>query len=519
MGVLFTVIPLFLVIYGCQGRYFFNLMQEFQLNAFRPADLPKGTTSIDGPPSVPGSKAIQLGSDIDPIFKRGGTFGYLTAALSRSTDFTFHTWFRVTKKFDKVDEKWPLLVLGNKKLEHRYFGVGFTAEYIDGGTVVEGEVGGGNKKLGYYIYVEKYEDKQRLTHVTRARIDSSLIKPNTWIRLMVRIRTTDPKARRKRRETDPSKKIARVTVTLDCKEVANFLLKKGGFEEYVLSGYASLGMELAIRSTDERVIPKDIFPGAVFRPEVINGKYAFEFYSRCDADFGLQDIPSEPKPNEYNTAKIDLFQKLSSVDVEPVYIYCQDKVDNQQRFNGESWKTTCTYNTCNNNVITTKYTCEQCTAANSGKKYKRGESWISETDACKRKTCELGFKEYTEEKITCVKPVCDKFGTVSPAETGECCEKCARDNCKGGKVYTDGCERRCSDGYDFKCSKEKTKPGCYCPKGQVLDDDGKCIKIETCECKSGNKVYQPGQTAIRSSCSTCVCSSGSMRCFDRCGNS
>ncbi|XP_056190274.1 LOW QUALITY PROTEIN: SCO-spondin-like [Falco biarmicus] len=56
-------------------------------------------------------------------------------------------------------------------------------------------------------------------------------------------------------------------------------------------------------------------------------------------------------------------------------------------------------------------------------------------------------------------------------------------------------------------------PGCNCPAGLVLAQDGQCVPPGTCPCQRGTELYPPG-SQIRRGCSTCVCASGSWRCAE-----
>ncbi|NWX00896.1 SSPO protein, partial [Caloenas nicobarica] len=47
-------------------------------------------------------------------------------------------------------------------------------------------------------------------------------------------------------------------------------------------------------------------------------------------------------------------------------------------------------------------------------------------------------------------------------------------------------------------------PGCHCPAGLVLAEDGQCVLPSACPCHHGTQLYPPG-SQIRRGCNACVC--------------
>jgi len=326
---------------------------------------------------------------------------------------------------------------------------------------------------------------------------------------MIRIRTgsgNEAGSKRKRRAVEK----AVVQVRINCNDVGSFNLQDGPFQPYPTFGYAVFGSE--VKKSGSSLVAVNRLPGAMVGSQIINGAAAFDFYSPCDADFSVQEIPSEPLPSEYDDSKLKKYAKLTE-NVQSVSLTC--KGTKETRYNGEFWTEDggCNSYKCKNGVVTSKWICEQCTDKETKKKYRKGEKWINPSDICLEFSCELRREDIYEKKLTCVTPVCsDGFDPIK-LDT-ECCAKCANDTCVNGRHYYAGCKRTCSGGQYFVCP-EKTN-GCWCPEGQVENENGECVVIGSCPCKSGSRTYKPGQTAIRSACSTCVCSNGSMVCFDRC---
>ena len=62
------------------------------------------------------------------------------------------------------------------------------------------------------------------------------------------------------------------------------------------------------------------------------------------------------------------------------------------------------------------------------------------------------------------------------------------ETCSNDRKYYLGCDRKCSDGSDYICPTKKA--GCWCPEGHAENENGECIKIGNCPCRSGKVFYQ-----------------------------
>ncbi|XP_015268441.1 PREDICTED: SCO-spondin [Gekko japonicus] len=91
--------------------------------------------------------------------------------------------------------------------------------------------------------------------------------------------------------------------------------------------------------------------------------------------------------------------------------------------------------------------------------------------------------------------------------------------CSGGQVY-----QECAAPCGLTCADRRMEAlaacrdldglcvaGCNCPAGLVLDDDGQCVRPETCPCMDGEEALPPG-SEIRKSCNTCICTGGAWNC-------
>lgn len=216
------------------------------------------------------------------------------------------------------------------------------------------------------------------------------------------------------------------------------------------------------------------------------------------------------------TKKLKLFQKLTS-NAKAISLTCpKRKSSDPIRYNGEVWEEDCFELTCDNGVIKEKWTCKTCKDSVTDIVHRLGSSWTDTVDICQLNTCAHQFDIIEKKNLRpCQTLTCsDRFDPIKSPK--ECCPKCASDTCDKDKglTYLESCKRTCNDGPDFVCKKKEK--GCWCPLGKVEDKNGNCIDLSKCPCISGRIVYQPGQTAIRSSCSTCVCLNAEMVCFERC---
>jgi len=352
---------------------------------------------------------------------------------------------------------------------------------------------------------------------------TDVFKPDTWYKLSIRICPTktcggsdteaaDTANVRRRRATSTPALYGEVRI--DCKDPPiGYLEFESDFKSLIPYGYAAYGSSLTGVSNP---VAKNRFPGPMRGSQLMNGADAFAFYSTCFSKFKVQDIPSEPRPNEYSEENLKAFLKASSGASVQVSLSCAGT--NPVKYRGEKWKiNSCLYNKCDEKgQVVELYICRTCEDKTTGKKYVKNEKWIDPKDKCKEITCLLGFRGETQTNdVNCKTITKDDCGGYTPLQLDtECCLKCGNDTCSEGKHYYSGCAKRCEDAPNFTCSQPKL--GCWCPEGSVEDANGKCIEIEKCPCQSGRVTYEPGQSAKRSPCTSCVCNRGQMKCFDTC---
>ena len=64
--------------------------------------------------------------------------------------------------------------------------------------------------------------------------------------------------------------------------------------------------------------------------------------------------------------------------------------------------------------------------------------------------------------------------------------ECDGYSCKGGQEYVE-CAPVCGSCRDRQkgeeyCDQDKCIPGCTCPEGMLLDDNGQCVQADECTC-------------------------------------
>ncbi|XP_048589569.1 protein kinase C-binding protein NELL2 [Nematostella vectensis] len=198
-------------------------------------------------------------------------------------------------------------------------------------------------------------------------------------------------------------------------------------------------------------------------------------------------------------------------------------MDGRGYANGQQWtKDQCNTCQCKKGNVFCVHTCPVC---KDGDKVRlHGDKWHPSNDSCSSCRCEMG-------KITCSPPVCPQPMCASkhtPDRTpysgetvtlpGTCCPICKEDQCKPiGKEYNKcGCARTCQnhhlrDPCDGQCSE-----GCFCPRGLVMNEDGKCGSPSTCKCSYKGRVFKPGQFYSATPCKFCICLMGYMHCNSLC---
>ncbi|XP_029212326.2 protein kinase C-binding protein NELL2-like [Acropora millepora] len=180
---------------------------------------------------------------------------------------------------------------------------------------------------------------------------------------------------------------------------------------------------------------------------------------------------------------------------------------------GQRWKKDkCTVCDCKSGQVICTHICQTCN--DTGVIYLQGETWKAATNSCLDCRCEKG-------KSICSPPNCPvpdctskKYKDLVIPE-GKCCPVCKEDQCMGtGKEYREcGCKQTCSN---FEPSGSNCNPcseGCFCPRGQVLNDRGQCVAPIRCPCTYNGETYQSGQGLQVGPCKMCKCFIGKMFCF------
>ncbi|XP_074619475.1 protein kinase C-binding protein NELL2-like isoform X1 [Acropora palmata] len=180
---------------------------------------------------------------------------------------------------------------------------------------------------------------------------------------------------------------------------------------------------------------------------------------------------------------------------------------------GQRWrKDKCTVCGCKGGQVACTHTCPTCN--DTGTIYLHGETWKAATNSCLDCRCEEGKSICSPP--TCPVPDCTgKKNNELAIPEGKCCPVCKEDQCIGtGKEYSEcGCKQTCSN---FEPSGSNCNPcseGCFCPRGQVLNDRGQCVAPIRCSCTYDGKTYQSGQGLQVGPCKMCKCFIGKMFCF------
>lgn len=178
---------------------------------------------------------------------------------------------------------------------------------------------------------------------------------------------------------------------------------------------------------------------------------------------------------------------------------------------GNRWtKDKCTLCQCKRGQVICTHICQVC--KDSGQSYLHGETWKSGNDSCQ--TCKCSEGNTTCSPPSCPTPDCSgKSGDLITLK-GQCCPICKEDQCVGtGKAYKEcSCDSTCSS-QGSKC--QSCTEGCFCPRGQVLDKNGKCIDSAQCKCTYRGREYKP-LDVYSDSCHFCLCLGGEMSCHNFC---
>ncbi|XP_008583107.1 PREDICTED: SCO-spondin, partial [Galeopterus variegatus] len=94
-------------------------------------------------------------------------------------------------------------------------------------------------------------------------------------------------------------------------------------------------------------------------------------------------------------------------------------------------------------------------------------------------------------------------------------DSCPNANCSGELVFRScaPCPLTCDDiSGQTMCPPDRpcSSPGCWCPEGQVLGSEGRCVWPRQCPCLVDGTRYWPGQS-IKADCRLCICQDGRPR--------
>ncbi|XP_032876304.1 SCO-spondin-like [Amblyraja radiata] len=136
-----------------------------------------------------------------------------------------------------------------------------------------------------------------------------------------------------------------------------------------------------------------------------------------------------------------------------------------------------------------------------------------------REPCSGGYRirqrsqAHPQDTENCQEP---KFQSES-CNTAMCPGELCEDREKEFVSCANPCPRTCTDLWDHvQCLQGLCKPGCRCPRGQLLQDSS-CVLISECRCglPSSNRTveHQPGDRVVVP-CGTCACVNGTFDCSD-----
>lgn len=83
--------------------------------------------------------------------------------------------------------------------------------------------------------------------------------------------------------------------------------------------------------------------------------------------------------------------------------------------------------------------------------------------------------------------------------------------CPQGKIYN-----HCGPINELKCGDiekltQKCMEGCYCQEGSLVDNFGKCVKKQDCNCEKDGRIFKPNSEYIVD-CNNCICKNGLWDC-------
>ncbi|GBN14230.1 hypothetical protein AVEN_113762-1, partial [Araneus ventricosus] len=125
---------------------------------------------------------------------------------------------------------------------------------------------------------------------------------------------------------------------------------------------------------------------------------------------------------------------------------------------------------------------------------------INPCNTCeKRKACALD---------TVGGPGCDCLTGFYKNNDGKCVpeEECEGNKilCRKDEVFLEcSCERTCCNGGRFVGCSASCKKGCFCKKGLVRHEDGRCIRLKDCKKENGENSPGPGSPPVQCSIPKC----------------
>ncbi|XP_059178851.1 mucin-2-like [Physella acuta] len=140
---------------------------------------------------------------------------------------------------------------------------------------------------------------------------------------------------------------------------------------------------------------------------------------------------------------------------------------------------------------------------------------------CQADLCEcLKVSPSTPSKNTSLSPK-PTFSSIvaigTPTQMTNISEHC---QCSSPKLCThcrEQCKKSCrAFRYGAVCHEEECLPGCECPKGQLMDDDGFCSPPDSCPCYDSTGKQRPFNSSFtdEKTCQTCKCGKQGVVCID-----
>ncbi|XP_059682108.1 mucin-2 [Gavia stellata] len=156
-----------------------------------------------------------------------------------------------------------------------------------------------------------------------------------------------------------------------------------------------------------------------------------------------------------------------------------------------------------------------CTCVNGTYMDESGKCVPANECPCYYRGSPIAFGEVVHENglvCTCIQGRLNCIGEPKP--TPVCESPMVYFDCRNITAGTTGaeCQKSCKT-LDMECYSTQCVPGCMCPAGLVLDENGGCISDEKCPCIHNEAIYQPGEK-INVDCNTCVCKNRKWECTE-----